>query len=154
MNQRDILSSLFWFGVAVFVIIMAFKLNIGSFSEPGPGFMLFWASVLLGILAIVLFFRSTFKGLGAQKVKLRQLWPNLGWLNVLTGVMALLLYGFFLKWAGFLLSTFAFMVILYAAGKLRPWWLAMSSAVLTVILAYVLFHFGLQVQFPKGPINW
>jgi hypothetical protein len=49
--------------------------------------------------------------------------------------------------------TFCFMMLLYALGKPRLW-ITVGGAFVTIMLAYIIFHFALQVQFPRGILGW
>jgi hypothetical protein len=130
---------------------MALQLGVGAFSNPGPGFVLFWSSLIFAILSIVLIIRSIL-GTGGSR-KLSDSWRGLKWGNVLITVFGLFLYAAFLTRIGFLLMTFGFMVVLYALGKTRAW-ITVAGAFVTILLAYVVFHFALQIQFPRGILSW
>lgn len=151
MNTRDLASGLFWLAIGIFILTQAIDLGVGSFSTPGPGFMLFWSSIIFGILSVVLVFKAVVRS-DAQK-GITELWHGLSWGNVLVSVIALALYAIVLVKLGFILSTIGFMIVLYAVGKLKPW-LIVSGAVFTVVLTYLIFHYALQIQFPRGPFGW
>ncbi len=150
MNRHDVISGIFWLGIAVFVAIMAVELGIGVFSNPGPGFVLFWSGLIFGILSIALVIKGL---LGNGHRGLLDSWRGLKWNNVLITIVALFLYATFLTEIGFLLMTFGFMVLLYALGKPKLW-IAIAGSFVTIMLAYVIFHFALQIQFPRGILGW
>ncbi len=151
MNRHDIVSGLFWLGISIFVAIMAVELGVGVFSNPGPGFVLFWSSLIFGILSIALVIRG-FLGKGQQRV-LSDSWKGLKWSNALITIVALFLYATFLTEIGFLLMTFGFMALLYSLGKPKLW-VAITGSFVTIMLAYIIFHFALQIQFPRGILGW
>jgi hypothetical protein len=151
VNRHDLSSGIFWLGISVFVIYMALELGVGVFSNPGPGFVLFWASVIFGILSIILVIKAII-GKGRPRM-LSDSWKGLKWSKVLITVIALLLYASFLTTAGFLLMTFGIMFLLYSLGKPKPW-ISLAGAIFTTMLVYVIFHFALQIQFPRGILGW
>ncbi len=151
MNRHDVISGLFWLGISVFVSLQAAQLGIGAFSSPGPGFVLFWSSLIFGILSIILVIKGIL-GKGGQRI-LADSWRGLKWIHVLVTIIALFLYASFLTQIGFLLITFGFMVLLYGLGKPKLW-VTVGGAFLTIMLAYIIFHFALQVQFPRGILGW
>lgn len=151
MNRHNLTSGLFWLGISIFVSFQAVQLGVGVFSNPGPGFVLFWTSLASGALSIVLVIKAIL-GKGGQR-KLADSWRGLKWSHVLVTTVALFLYAFFLTQIGFLLLTFGFMMLLYALGKTKPW-ITVAAAFVTVILAYVIFHVALQIQFPRGILGW
>ncbi len=152
MNRHDLASSLFWLATSVFVIFKAIELGVGLLSNPGPGFVLFCSSLILGILSLVLAIKSMFVGKGSQRM-LFDSWKGLKWHHVLVTVVALFFYAAFLTRIGFLLMTFGIMVLLYSLGKPKPW-ITVFGAFVTIMLAYIVFHFALQIQFPRGILGW
>jgi hypothetical protein len=151
LNRRDAVSGLFWLGISIFVGVKAVDLGIGRFSAPGAGFVLFWSSLLFGVLSIVLVIRS-FSG-KREGAFLSAPFRGVKWGKALIVTVAIFVYTSFLEQVGFLLMTFGLVAVLFALGKVKTW-VSITGAVVTVILAYVLFHFGLQVQFPRGIVAW
>jgi hypothetical protein len=151
VNRHDLTSGLFWLGISIFVSYQAVQLGIGVFSNPGPGFVLFCSSLIFGVLSIVLVVKSIL-GKGGQRI-LADSWKGLKWSHVLITIIALFLYASFLTQIGFLLMTFGFMALLYGLGKSKLW-VTVGGAFVTIMLAYIIFHFALQVQFPRGILGW
>ena len=151
MNRPDTASGLVWLGIAIFVGIKAVELGIGPFSAPGPGLVLFCASLLFGILAIALVVRS-FLG-HKEGTLLSAPFRGLKWGKALTVMIAIFLYTAFLETVGFLLMTFGLVAVLFALGGVNRW-VSITGSIATVIVVYVLFHFGLQAQFPRGILAW
>lgn len=151
MNRRDFASGLFWVGISVYVLTKALDLGVGQFSTPGSGFVLFWSSLVCGVLAAVLTLQAALRrGRGNY---LSEAFKGLKWSHALMTVAALLIYGSLLTPLGFMLSTFGLMVFLFILGKVSPW-ITISGALLTVFLSYGIFHFALQIQFPLGILGW
>ena len=151
MNRYDAVSGLFWLALSIFVITKALELGVGPFSNPGPGFVLFWSSVVFAALSLVLVVRGVFvKG---EKRMLSDAWRGLRWQVPVIAMIALVLYVWFFNAVGFLPITFCLMALLYALGRARPW-VSLCGALVTVALAYIIFHFALQIQFPGGILGW
>ena len=151
MNRHDFISGLFWLGISVFVITKSLELQVGVFSDPKPGFMLFWSSLIFGILSIVLAAKSVMGKSG--QAKLGDSWRGLTWWNSVVTIALLFLYASFLKSIGFLLAMSGLMALLYALGRVKLH-VSIAGAIVTVFFAYVIFHFGLQVHFPRGILAW
>ncbi len=151
VNRRDLISGLFWLAVAIFVLTKALELGVGTFSTPGAGFMLFWSSIIFGLLSTILVVKSAVHT-GGQK-GIAELWHGVTWGNVIITVVALVLYSLFLVKVGFVIATTAFMAVLYAVGRMKVW-VVIASALVTVALTYVIFHYALQIEFPRGPFRW
>ena len=151
MNRPDTLSGLFWLGISIFVGIQAIDLGFGRFSAPGPGFVLFWSSLVFGGLSVILLIRS-FTGEKGGRF-LSDPFRGLKWRRALTVTIAIFVYTSFLDCVGFLLMTFGLVAVLFALGRVSKW-VSIAGAIVTVMVAYLVFHFGLQVQFPGGILAW
>ena len=151
MNKRDLISGLFWLGIAIFVFTQAIELGVGTLSTPGAGFLLFCSSILFGLLSIVLIIKAVIRSDGQKG--LTELWQGLAWSNVVIAVIALVLYCLVLVKVGFIIATTAIMVVLYGVGRMKIW-VVVASALVTVALTYVIFHYALQIEFPRGPFRW
>jgi hypothetical protein len=151
MNRRDLASGLFWLAIGIFIFTQALELGVGTFSAPGAGFMLFWSSIIFGILSIILIVKAVVRS--NAKKGIAEMWHGVAWTNVVIAVAALALYAAFLVKLGFILSTIGFMIVLYWVGKMKAW-VVVAGAVFTVVLSYVIFHYALQIQFPRGPFGW
>jgi len=145
-------TSLFWILVAIVVAVASFRLGLGKISEPGSGFLPFWASVLLGLLSIVCFFQGKAKqkrGAKAGPLFKGSLWPR-----VLIAFFALVAYAQLIPFGGYNVTTFFLMAFLFwLAGRQKLWRVAVYSAGTTLITYYV-FSRTLNLQFPPGPLGF
>lgn len=151
VNRHDFLSGLFWIGIAVFGLTTGLDLGVGGFSDPGPGFLLYWSSLIFGLLSITLVAKTVI-GRGGQ-TRIAESWRDMDWWKAFSAMALLFLGASFLSSLGFLLTMFALITILYAQGKVRPQ-VVIPGALVTVLLAYLIFHFALEVRFPKGILSW
>lgn len=151
VNRHDLVSGLFWLGLSVFLMVKALGLGVGPFMSPEPGFMLFWSSLLCSMLSVLLIAKSLL-GKGGRTM-LTDSWRGLAWWNPALATVLLLLYASSVKATGWLLAMSGLMTLLYALGRIGLS-LSIAGAIVTVFLAYVIFHFGLQVPFPRGILSW
>ena len=151
MDRRDLVSAVFWTAIAVFVLVQAIELGIGTLSSPGSGFLLFVAGLTLGLLSLLLIATKVFKR--AVRTGVFKIWQGRTWLKVVVSVVALLLYALFLTQAGFVLTSFALMVVLFGLERQRAW-ITFTYAAVTVVSCYVFFHILLAVPFPRGPLGF
>lgn len=151
MDRRHLISGLFWLAISIFVGIMATELGVGTVSSPGSGFLFFWSSLILGALSVILIIKSI---LGKREAKLLiDLWKGLKWGKAVLAIITIFLYALILTELGFILATFLLMILLFGIGKLK-YWVTVMSAFITVMLSYIIFHFLLQIQFPRGIFGW
>jgi putative tricarboxylic transport membrane protein len=148
--MREQLGGLFWLAISVFVCVESIRIDIGTLRVPGPGFLLFWSAVVLGLFAIALIIVTTIN----KKLtgKLADPWKGLQWGRVIAVLCSLFLYTLLLPKLGYLLATFALMFFVASIiddRSLRLWRHGIS-AVLIVVASYLVFDVFLDLRLPKG----
>ena len=136
-----------WLAVAIFALLSSIRLGVGALRHPGPGFLLFWASIFFAFSTFLLV--ATDFVTKKKTVRLAESWKDVRWGNVVIVVVSLILYTFVLTKLGYLLATLGLMIVLFGVGRMKPWVLMMSS-VLTVVLSYFIFYVFLKVPLPRG----
>ena len=152
MGFASLYPSLFLVILSALVTREAYRLGLGDLYSPGPGFMIFGAAALLGLLAIHLSVRC----LVARQKSKEHIWKGKQWGRPLSIFVALLLYIILFKPLGYLLATFFLLVVLFRtprAGKAK-WLVIVGGAALTSFITYLVFCRGLALQFPKGVIHF
>jgi len=150
--MRNTLSALFWIAFSFFVCSRSIEAGVGSFRQPGAGFLPFWSALILGVLSAALLIKSLIGARAEEKVPELRRRVKKG--NVVAALLCLFAYVMFLEWAGYLVATFALMTLLYMiAGRSRVWTQVVGAAV-TVLITYVVFYVWLGVQLPKGFLNF
>ena len=148
MKTHDRASSLFWLLLAVYVCVQSVRLGIGTPRNPGMGFMTFGSSVLWGIFALILFFKTFLK----REEPSDTIATPFGsmWKKVVFVVVALVVYATLLTFAGYLISTFLFMTFLFWIVKGTRWWWVLGASFLATVATYYFFSKCLNCQFPEG----
>jgi len=95
MDQRHVISGLFWLAVSIFVAVTAFEMGLGTISSPGSGFIFFWSSLGLGALSVILIWKNIL-GKGEAK-RLMDSWKGMKWGNAVLAIVMLLLYALILR---------------------------------------------------------
>jgi putative tricarboxylic transport membrane protein len=148
MRNTDQSSSLFWLVIGIGIALCSLKYGFGTFHEPGPGFITFFAGAILTFLSLALFLSS----FGKQESHggLRNLWAGLEFGKVLYVILLLVAYTLVLKSIGFLISTFFLLSLLFRVkGTYRLRTILFISFLVTVS-SYVIFEIWLKAQLPKG----
>jgi putative tricarboxylic transport membrane protein len=151
MKSLDQRSSLFWLLLSISIFIESLRLGIGTPGNPGMGFMSFGASGLLGILSVVLFVRSSLK---KEKAVAAPLFSGKLWKRALFVLISLVLYSRLLPVAGFLISTFLLMTLLFWILERKKVWLVFVLSLLTTAVTYYVFSIALNCQFPSGLLGF
>jgi putative tricarboxylic transport membrane protein len=154
MKTLDLTSGLFWLFLSSAAFVGSLRMGIGTAENPGMGFMPAAASVLLGVLSLVLLAKAFMTKLQCLTEDARAAILGKKALVVLTSVM---IYSVVMPKLGYLISTFFLMTFLYwfqeengIKGLLRG---ALLSLV-TTAASYYLFAVVLHCGFPAGILSF
>ena len=120
------------------------SLSLGSLHTPGPGFFPTLIAIILMILSLFLIIPSRKK----QDEGTRR--PARSFSRMLVVFLALLAYFLLLEYLGFVIVSFLFMAFLFFWVGRQRWYVALSSAGICTVLAYILFEVLLKSSFPRG----
>jgi putative tricarboxylic transport membrane protein len=149
-KKKKIDGSLIFFILASGAIcVESYKLGLGTFNQPLPGFFPFITGAVLGILsAVQLWLNLSYSG------KMEWMKISIAWRRVLSLFGALLAYAFIMEFLGFSLSTFLFVLFLIKGIEGKPWLTAGSAALGVAVFMHVVFRVWLQVQLPPGWVGF
>jgi putative tricarboxylic transport membrane protein len=148
MGKADRISGIFWLVFAVVVIIESYRLGLGTLHQPGPGFLFFWAAIMLGIMALGILMRAGVNkpSRESQILNLRKL--NIG--KVILVLASLFLYSLLMEKLGFILTTVMLFIFLLGVVEKKKWLFTIFTSVIVTALTYVVFEIWLKSQLPKG----
>lgn len=142
------IAAIFFLIVGVFFTLYARNVEIGSWNEPGPGFLPFWAGMTLTAMAVALLLGSYAQKAWAARPSF---FPQAdSWKRVLATFLALIAYNLLLTPLGFTLTTFLFIAFLVRFIFPQTWARTFTVAVLSALAARLLFINFLETQLPKG----
>ena len=148
MEHRDRISSLILLVFSFLVCVESYRLpvGIGSWNDPGPGFFPFWAGVIMGVLSFVAYLKALrTQGEDIGPWYSREKWKKVFWILVI--IMA---YAFVLERAGFVVSTFLLLFVLFRVVEGQRWGFAVGGSLAVAVLSYGIFDRWLKLQLPKG----
>jgi len=108
--------------------------------------MVLWAGILLAGLSLLLFMK-TFR---SQEAARESPWKGVQWQKGLKIVVYLIVYVAVFKWLGFLISTFALLLLLFKSLEPQRWSVALLLSAVTTILCFLIFGYFLELRFPQG----
>ena len=143
-KKPDYKSGTFFLILGLGVCLFSWKIGLGSPAKPGPGFLPFLAGLLLAALSFILVVQVLFSWtLPTWETKIQ-------WKNILSVLAAMVAYGLLLDQIGFVLVTFAFVVLLMKVIEPQSWKRAILGGAISSIASYLLFETLLKSQLPRS----
>ncbi|MBM3301624.1 MAG: tripartite tricarboxylate transporter TctB family protein [Deltaproteobacteria bacterium] len=150
-SQHDRIAAIFFLIVGVFFAVYARTVDVGTWSEPGPGFLPFWAGIVMAIMAAALMVGS-FRLKGSV---MPSFFPeSASWGRAVSTFACLVAYAFSLQYLGFTLTTFLFVAFLVRSIFPQTWIRALVVAVVSPVGTRLLFVDLLKTQLPMGFVGF
>jgi putative tricarboxylic transport membrane protein len=152
MKNRDLVSSIVWMALGGLFVAGALQQGLMRRGVPGPGFLPFFSGIALIFISLFVLIPALRTRETAVKVAF---FPERdSFRKVLLALVALVAFGIAMEYAGFLMTTFFFMLFVTRIMEPKGWRLVTVLAFLTAILSYLLFVVLLEVQLPKGLLGF
>lgn len=151
MKKYDQISSLIWLSFAACICTESLRLPLGSWRDPGAGFLPLGAGLFLGLLSIIHYFQARI----CREGDIRKSWISRERWKSLVIILAVLFgYALLLDVLGFLISTFLLLLVLFSLAKPKKWAVAAGGSALASILSYIVFEIWLKTQLPRGILGF
>jgi putative tricarboxylic transport membrane protein len=150
MKKTYTVANLIWLALSIAICIESWRLHIGGFHQPGPGFLLFFAGALLGIFALI----SLIQSMKERKHRGPGTWAGVNFLRLGLLVGVLFLYTILLPKVGFLLGTFLLLLFLFRVVEPYRWRKVFFASLLTIGVIYGFFVIILESRLPKGLLGF
>ncbi len=152
MGRADRISGIFWLLFAIFVGIESYRLGLGTLHKPGPGFLYFWTSIALGIMALVVLIRARMsKKAGEPEVSI---FGKQNTTKILFVLISVFLYALLMETIGFILVTLLLFIFLLGIIEKKRWWYTAFVSILVTVISYLIFEVWLKSQLPKGLLEF
>jgi len=142
------IASIFFLFVGVFFALYARTVEIGTFTEPGPGFLPFFGGLTLTGMSLALLLGTFIRKM--VEVNLSFFPQRDSWKRVLAVFLSLIVYNLLLQHLGFTLTTFLFIGFLVRFIFPQSMKKTLVVAILSALGARLLFINFLETQLPKG----
>ena len=134
--------------LALWALVEAARLDVGSPTRPGPGFFPLVLAAALLVVALVLVVNAFRVSPGAPPPSSAREGTDRWKLLATLGAFALYVVAF--EPLGFLLATVAWLAFLLGALARYRWPVAVGAAVVITAVAYLVFDTWLGVRLPPG----
>jgi putative tricarboxylic transport membrane protein len=121
-------------------------LGIGTAINPGPGFIPFFAGLILFLMSIVMIFTSLRKRETTEQQE-NVILISRGAIIIL---IALILSGLLVERIGFFICTFCISILVLRINGINKWMLILLISFLNCIVIFIFFNLLLQVRLPLG----
>lgn len=149
MQSMEVYVSSFFVLVGGLIIGQASTMQYYSQYGPGPGLLPLWIGGILTVLSLINLVMAYKK----NDTQFSALLPRgEGLINLLACVGSFLLFTSLVSFAGFTISSFLMLSILFSRGYKWYWALGMSAAVTGVL--FILFGLVLGVPLPVNEYGW
>ena len=146
LNNSELWGGLIGLGLGLFVIQSGLKLKLGTIHEPGPGFVLFYAGILICAFAATIMIAALTEGgptFGSR-------WKDARWAKPVIVIACLTAFAFALDSLGFLLAAIPLTLLLMRLIDPVHWSLAVPISILVPAGMWWLLKQALGIQLPSG----
>jgi putative tricarboxylic transport membrane protein len=144
VKKKDRYTSIIWAAFGLYIAFKGYRLELGAFNDPKPGFFVFWAGIILSSLSMGLFLQT----FSYPKAGERILWKDVRWSKGLKLMASLFVYVLVFPWLGFISSSFLLLLFLFKGLQPMKWQVALPLSFLTMALCYLIFEVFLGFHFP------
>lgn len=149
LGNSELWGGLVGLALGIFVIWAGQKLKIGNINDPGSGFVLFYAGILMCLFACTIIFAAITEG----GPSVASLWAGTRWIKPLVVIACLAAFSLLLQPLGFLLASIPLLLLLLRVIDPVRWTLAIPLAVLAPIGVWWVLKRALLIQLPTGMFN-
>jgi hypothetical protein len=143
------LGAAFWGVLGVVIAWQARAHGMGTFAEPGPGMIAFGLGVGMALIGVGRAFAAAPEAHRPPDAQSQGAPREVPW-RVIALCALLAAYFLLLSPLGYMLSTFALLLVLLTAFSGIRWPVAAAVALLFVLASWAVFKLALKVQLPAG----
>lgn len=152
MKNRDLVSSIVWIVLGGLFAVGGLQHGLMRRGVPGPGFLPFFSGVALIFTSLFILIPALRRNATPEKIDFS---PEQGsFKKVLLALAALVVFGMGMEYAGFALTTFLFMLLVPRIMDRTRWFFLASMAFVTAVASYLLFVVLLELNLPKGLLEF
>jgi putative tricarboxylic transport membrane protein len=149
IDNTELWSGLVGLALSIFVVWSGYSLKLGSINDPGSGYVMFYAGLLMITFSAITLYGAVKDG-GPTFLSL---WRNVLWTKPLIVIALLVAFTLLFETLGFLASTMILLVALLRVIDPVPWTRAIPIAILVPLICWYVLQKLLLIQLPSGVLG-
>lgn len=144
-NHRDLWAGVMFFAFGVTFVVLSQQYQVGTAAKMGPGYFPTILGGLLALLGLVIFLDAFAKHNAEARLE------PVGWRELILVLLSVGLFAVLLPKLGMVVAIVALIAVAAFAShefKLRD---TLISTVVLILMSYLVFVKGLELQFPVWP---
>jgi putative tricarboxylic transport membrane protein len=146
IDNTELWSGLVGLALSIFVIWSGYSLKLGTINDPGSGYVMFYAGLLMVIFSLITLYGAVKEG-GPTFLSL---WRDVLWTKPLLVIGLLIAFTLVFETIGFLVSTTLLLIALLRVIDPVPWSRAIPIAILVPLICWYVLDKMLLIQLPSG----
>ncbi|MFH1487932.1 MAG: tripartite tricarboxylate transporter TctB family protein [Pseudomonadota bacterium] len=143
----DVIASIFCTLIGIAVAAWSVKLDLGTPTEPQPGFFPFLSGISLFVLSALLFIYARLgRSTGTE--------PFGDIRRPIILVTGLLIYSLILDLAGYVIATIMLAAVVLFVMDVKKWWKVLAISLFVSLTSYILFGRFLGIDLPAGILSF
>ena len=144
-----------WIGIGIIICILALQFDLGSFHEPGPGFVALLSGLFLSAMGLVMALsKAVSRNRPGQVPKSDRTFQIISWPRLTYTTGLLLAYTILIEILGYILATFLLMWGMFYDWEKKNWAWSFLFSMVTALGSYIMFEVWLRCQLPHGVFPW
>jgi putative tricarboxylic transport membrane protein len=149
IDNTELWSGLVGLALSVFVIWSGYSLKLGTINDPGSGYVMFYAGLLMMLFSLIMLYSAVKDG-GPTFLSL---WRDVLWTKPLLVIALLIAFTLVFETVGFLVSTTILLIALLRVIDPVPWIRAIPIALLVPFICWYVLQKLLLIQLPSGVLG-
>lgn len=146
IDNTELWTGLAALALSLFVVWAGIDMGMGSINDPGSGYVLFYAGLLMILFSAIMLYSAVKDG-GPTFLSL---WRDVLWTKPLIVIALLIAFTLAFETLGFLISTIVLLMVLLRVIDPVPWVRATTIAVLVPLVCWYVLVKLLLIQLPSG----
>jgi putative tricarboxylic transport membrane protein len=149
IDNTELWSGLVGLAVSIFVVWSGYSLKLGTINDPGSGYVMFYAGLLMIVFSLIMLYSAVKDG-GPTFLSL---WRDVLWTKPLLVIGLLIAFTLVFETLGFLASTTILLIALLRVIDPVPWTRAIPIALLVPFICWYVLQKLLLIQLPSGVLG-